>query len=82
MENFKNFYQNMFVYYSLLIPQHNLDFVMLTIQLPIVHKFNQNVVVSCFHSIWNIPINQALFAQALFSSLKLKQSKMFFILLL
>ncbi len=38
----------MFVYYSLLVPQHNLDFVMLKIQLPIVQKLNYNVVLGCF----------------------------------
>jgi hypothetical protein len=43
----KTSYQDMFVYYSLLIPQHNLDYVMFKIQLLIVQKFNQNVVARC-----------------------------------
>jgi hypothetical protein len=47
MVDAKNFYQDMFIYYSLLIPQHNLNYVMFRIQLPIVHKFNQNVVARC-----------------------------------
>jgi len=32
----------------MLLPQHNLDFIMFRIQLPIFHKFNQNVIVRCF----------------------------------
>ncbi len=47
MADSKNFYQHMFVYYSLLLPQHNLDFIMFKIQLPVVQKFNQNVVARC-----------------------------------
>ncbi len=44
----KTSYQDSFVYYSLFIPQHNLDFIMFKIQLLIVQKFTQNVVVRCF----------------------------------
>ncbi len=41
----------MFVYNYLLFPQHNLDFVMFKIQLLVVQKFNQNVVVG------SLPLN-------------------------
>jgi hypothetical protein len=33
MVDSKNFYQHMLVYYSLLLPQHNLDSIMFMIQL-------------------------------------------------
>jgi hypothetical protein len=37
----------MFIYYFILLPQHNLDSIMFRIQLPIVQKFNQNVIAKC-----------------------------------
>jgi hypothetical protein len=37
----------MFVYYSLLPPQHNLDTNMFWIQLPVIQKLNHNVVARC-----------------------------------
>jgi hypothetical protein len=36
MANLKNLCQQMFIYNYLLFPQHNLDFVMFKIQLPMV----------------------------------------------
>jgi hypothetical protein len=52
----------MFVYYCLFIPQHNLDFIMFMIQLPIVQKFNQNVMPRCLpfnlkHAYWSSSIS-------------------------
>jgi hypothetical protein len=51
MVDLKNLCQHMFAYNFLLFPQHNLDLVMFKIQLLVVHKFNQNVVVG------NLPFN-------------------------
>jgi hypothetical protein len=45
--DFKNLCQHMFVY-NYLFPQHDLDFLMLKIQLLVVQKFNQNVVTRSF----------------------------------
>jgi hypothetical protein len=40
MVDSKNFCQHMLIYYSLLLPQYNLNAIMFRIQLPIVQKFN------------------------------------------
>jgi hypothetical protein len=47
MANSKFFCQHMLIYYFLLLPQHNFDYIMFRIQLPVVQKFNQNVVARC-----------------------------------
>ncbi len=48
MADSKNFCQQMVVYYFLLLPQHNLDFIMFRIQLLVIQKFNYNFVAMCF----------------------------------
>jgi hypothetical protein len=51
MADLKNLYQEMFVYYFIFIPQHNLDCIMFMIQLPIVQKCNQYVMARCLAGI-------------------------------
>jgi hypothetical protein len=51
MAYLKNLYQDMFVFYFIFIPQHNLDCIMFMIQLPIAQKFNQYVMARCLASI-------------------------------
>ncbi len=72
----------MFVYNSLLFPQHDLDSVMFKIQLPTIQKFNENVMARSFPLNLKQTYQSNFVCPSFFFSLKLVQTKIFFILIL